>query len=48
MSYNFTLKFHNENSVKFQGQDSFHVKNSKINFEIQHQIFAPNVVQTII
>ena len=34
--------------VKLQRQDSFHVKKLKIHFENYCQIFAPNVVQTII
>ena len=31
-----------------QRQDSFHVKKLKFHFEIQCQIFTPNVIQTII
>ena len=31
-----------------QRQDSFHVKKLKFHFEIHSQIFAPNVVQTMI
>ena len=47
MSDDFTLKSHDENFVKLQHQDSFHVKKLKFHFEIHHQIFAPKVVQTI-
>ena len=48
MSDNFTQKSHYENFVKLQCQDSFHVKKLKFHFEIHRQIFAPNVIQTII
>ena len=48
MSDDFMQKSHNENFVKLQRQDSFHVKELKFHFEIHHQIFAPNMVQTII
>ena len=48
MSDDFTPKSHHENFVKLQRQDSFHVKKLKIHFENYCQIFAPNVVQTII
>ena len=44
MSGDIMPKSHNENFVKLQGQDSFHVKKLKFNFEIHRQIFAPNVV----
>ena len=48
MSDDFMLKSHDENFVKFKRQDSFHVKKLKFHFEIHCQIFAPNVVQTIL
>ena len=48
MSDDFTPKSHDENFVKLQRQDSFHVKKLKFHFEIHRQIFAPKVVQTII
>ena len=48
MSDDFTPKSHLENLIKLQRQDSFHEKKLKFHFEIQRQIFAPNVVQTII
>ena len=48
MSDDFTPKSHLENFIKLQRQDSFHEKKLKFHFEIHHQIFAPDVVQTII
>ena len=48
MSDDFTLKSDDENFVKLQRQDSFHMKKLKFHFEIHCEIFAPNVVQTII
>ena len=48
ISDNFTSKYHDENFVKLQHQDSFHAKKLKFHFEIHRQILAPNVVQTII
>ena len=48
MSDDFTPKFHYENFVKLQRQDSFHVKKLKFHFEIHSHIFAPNMAQTII
>ena len=44
MSDDFTPKCHTENFVKLQRQDS----KLKFHFEIFSQIFAPDVVQTII
>ena len=44
MSDNFTPKCHDENFVKLQRQDSFHVKKLKFHFEIHRQIFAQNMV----
>ena len=48
MSDDFTPKSHKNFFVKLQRQDSFHVKKLKIHFENYCQIFATNVVQTII
>ena len=48
MSDDFKPKSQDENSVKLQHQDSFHMKKLKFHFEIHCQIFAPNMVQTII
>ena len=48
MTDDFTPKSHDENFVKLQRQDSFHMKKLKFHFEIHCQIFAPNMAQTII
>ena len=48
ISDDFTPKSHDENFVKLQCQDSFHMKKLEITIEFHRQILNPNLAQTII